>query len=159
MYGVVEQHISGYGYVDHYKTINQYIMRRGALPEGLVISLGAVCLYVGRILQHSGVGCGGSGWLKKVGCAVFTVLAEYFEVGFAEPETVGILLRLFYGDGGIAAQGIVIRSFGQQAAGEKCKQYDGKQCYFLHDDQKLNQVVEVYTGIRGFCFGASIVHA
>jgi hypothetical protein len=151
MYGVMEQYEYRYGYVDNYKAINQYIVRGGVLAERFVVGLGAVCFYVGGVLQHSGVGCSGSRRLKKVGRGVFTVLAEYFEVGFAELEFMGILLGLFYRDGGIAAQGIIISSFSQQAAGEKCKQYDCKQCYFLHDDQKLNQVVEVYTGIGGFC--------
>ena len=113
MYSVMEQYEYSHGYVNNYKAINQYIVRGGVLAERLVVGLGAVCFYVSRVLQHNGVGCGGSGWLKKVGSTVFTVLAEYFEVGFAEFEFMGILLRLFYGDGGIAAQGIITGGFGK----------------------------------------------
>ena len=126
MYGVVEQYVYRHGYIHNYKTIDQDIVRGGVLAEGLVVGLIAERFYVGWILQHRGVGCGGGCGLKKVGCAVFTVLAEYFEVGFAEFEFMGIFLRLFYGDSGIAAQGIIVGGFSQQAAGEKCKQYDGK---------------------------------
>ena len=89
---------------------------------------------------------------------LFTILAEYFEVGFAELEFMGIPLGLFYRGRGIGAQSLITGGFGKQAAGEKCKQYDCKQCYFLHDDQKLNQVVRVYTGMVQICYGASTAH-
>lgn len=114
----MEQHIRRYGYINHYKTINQYIVSCGMLAERLMVRFIAEGFYVGRILQHGGVGCCCSSGFKKVGRGVFTVLMEYFKVGFAELEFMGIPLGLFYRGRGIAAEGFVTGSFSQQAAGE-----------------------------------------